>query len=149
MVSFPSVPMVQTLKNVANLVTVTGDYYIFGEVVTPLSLTAILVMVIGKCLQSPRIVVVCRQTQHLYSTWNKHVAFGYIGAIFASANDLEFNFLGYFWMTVNCIRTACELIDVLTHEHLQYCSCPSTDGFKFSYLFNSVFLVYALCHKKY
>ena len=39
-----SVPMVQTLKNVANLVTVAGDWYFFGETVSVLSITAIFIM---------------------------------------------------------------------------------------------------------
>ena len=69
-----SVPMVQTLKNVANLVTVAGDWYFFGETVSVLSITAIFIMCVG--------------------------------AAFASANDLEFNLIGYFWMFVNCICTA-------------------------------------------
>ena len=69
-----SVPMVQTLKNVANLVTVAGDWYFFGETVSTLSITAIFIMCIG--------------------------------AAFASANDLEFNLIGYFWMFVNCMCTA-------------------------------------------
>ena len=69
-----SVPMVQTLKNVANLFTVAGDWYFFGEIVSTLSLSAIFIMCIG--------------------------------AAFASANDLEFSWIGYFWMLVNCLCTA-------------------------------------------
>lgn len=32
-----------------------------------------------------------------------------VGAYFASVNDLEFNFLGYFWMSTNCLFTAGKL----------------------------------------
>ena len=81
--------MVQTLKNCANLVTVAGDYYLYGETQSFLSMTAILIMIIG--------------------------------AVFASANDIEFSLLGYFWMGINCLCTACKFINcsALSDDHCQ------------------------------
>lgn len=44
---YVSVPMVQTFKNLTNIVTVFGDWYFFGEIITPLSIIAIFIMTIG------------------------------------------------------------------------------------------------------
>lgn len=71
---YVSVPMVQTFKNLTNLVTVAGDWLIFNEQVSALSLLAVLIMTIG--------------------------------AIFAGVNDIDFHWVGYFWMISNCIMTA-------------------------------------------
>ena len=37
-----------------------------------------------------------------------------IGAIMAGVNDLEFNFIGYFWMGVNCTFTAGDFVCTFT-----------------------------------
>ncbi len=71
---YVSVPMVQTLKNLTNLITVAGDWLIFDEHVSALSLLAVLIMTVG--------------------------------AVFAGLNDIEFHWIGYFWMITNCIMTA-------------------------------------------
>ena len=71
---YVSVPMVQTFKNLTNLVTVAGDWLIFNEQVSVLSLLAILIMTVG--------------------------------AVFAGLNDIDFQWIGYFWMITNCVMTA-------------------------------------------
>ena len=71
---YVSVPMVQTFKNMTNLVTVAGDWFLFNEHVSALSLLAILIMTVG--------------------------------AVFAGLNDIEFHWMGYFWMLTNCVMTA-------------------------------------------
>jgi GDP-mannose transporter len=71
---YVSVPMITVIKNLTNLITVFGDWYLFGERVTYVTITAILMMTIG--------------------------------AIMAGFNDLEFSFVGYCWMAVNCLCTS-------------------------------------------
>lgn len=71
---YVSVPMVTITKNLSNIITVFGEYYLFGEPLSYLTLISVLIMVIGAAL--------------------------------AGANDLEFNFLGYVWMGINCLFTA-------------------------------------------
>ena len=44
---YVNVPMVQTFKNLTNIITVFGDWYFFGETVTPLSIISIFIMTIG------------------------------------------------------------------------------------------------------
>jgi hypothetical protein len=73
---YVNVPMVQTFKNLTNILNVFGDWYFFGELASPLSVVAIFLMTIG--------------------------------AVFAGINDLQFNLVGYFWMIMNCICTACK-----------------------------------------
>ena len=44
---YVSVPMAQTFKNLANIFTVFGDWYFFGETVGILSIVAVFIMTIG------------------------------------------------------------------------------------------------------
>jgi len=49
---YVSVPMVTVFKNLSNLVTVFGDWYLFGEGVSWLTILAIVVMTIGAILSA-------------------------------------------------------------------------------------------------
>jgi GDP-mannose transporter len=71
---YVSVPMVTITKNLSNIITVFGEWYLFGEPLSFLTLLSVLIMVVGAAL--------------------------------AGVNDLEFNFLGYVWMAINCAFTA-------------------------------------------
>jgi GDP-mannose transporter len=71
---YASVPMVTIFKNLTNLVTVSGDWYLNNEDVSNLTVISILVMTAGAAL--------------------------------AGLNDLEFSWIGYFWMIMNCLSTS-------------------------------------------
>ncbi len=80
-ISYVNVPMVTIFKNLTNIITVFGDYYLFGEKISPIVVISILIMVFG--------------------------------AVMAGFNDIEFNFIGYFWMVINCLFTASNIFDTI------------------------------------
>jgi len=47
-----SVPMVTIFKNLGNLITVTGDYFLFGQTVTWMTIGAVLVMTLGAVMSA-------------------------------------------------------------------------------------------------
>ena len=49
---FVSVPMVTIFKNMSNMVTVTGDYYLFSQPVSWLTVASVLVMVLGAVMSA-------------------------------------------------------------------------------------------------
>jgi GDP-mannose transporter len=69
-----SVPMINIMKNLTNVITIFGDWTIYGERPSWFTFFTILLMTVG--------------------------------AVMAGVNDLEFSWIGYFWMIVNCACTA-------------------------------------------
>ena len=49
---FVSVPMVTIFKNMSNLITVTGDYLIFGQPISWLTIISVLIMVLGAVMSA-------------------------------------------------------------------------------------------------
>jgi GDP-mannose transporter len=50
--SFVSVPIVTIFKNMTNLLTATGDYFIYGQTVTYLTVSSILIMTLGAIMSA-------------------------------------------------------------------------------------------------
>ena len=69
-----NVPMVTIFKNCTNLITIFGEWWLFGEPLTILTILSLVIMVAG--------------------------------AVLAGHEDLQFSFIGYFWMVLNCLFTA-------------------------------------------
>eukprot|EP01033_Poteriospumella_lacustris_P006745 gene6745-4864_t len=89
-----SVPMINIMKNLTNVITIFGDWSLYGESPTWFTIFTIVLMTVG--------------------------------AVMAGANDLQFSWIGYTWMIVNCVLTAVYTLYMRIRRSCSLSSSPSS-----------------------